>query len=78
MTSYDRRLTALEQRHYRIALPTLRIYHTIISPEREVEGIHLEGEFFDRAEGESVEKLRQRAFQAVGWETRPPLTDVCQ
>jgi hypothetical protein len=31
-TSYDRRLVALEQRHYQRALPTLRIFHTIIKP----------------------------------------------
>jgi hypothetical protein len=67
-TSYDRRLSVLEQQHYRAALPTLRIIHTIISPEREVEGVYLAGQHFDRAAGESVDELEQRAMRAVGWD----------
>jgi hypothetical protein len=62
------RLVALEQRHYRAAVPSLRIFHTIISPGRDVVGLYLPGQHFDRAEGESVEELKQRAMRAVGWE----------
>ena len=60
ITSYDRRLAALEQRHDPAPLPQMRILHTIISPDRDVEGVYLEGQHFDRAAGESVDELEQR------------------
>ena len=66
--SYDRRLVALEQRHNRAPLPRVRIIHTIISPGRDVVGLFMEGQHFDRAEGESEDELRRRALRAVGWE----------
>lgn len=67
-TSYDRRIIALEQLHTRAALPPVRVYHSIISPDREVVGAYVEGQHFDRAEGESVDELRQRGLRAVGWD----------
>ena len=67
-TSYDRRVCALEQRHYRAPSPPTRIIRTIISPGRNVVGLRLGGRHFDRAEGESVEELVHRAKRAVGWD----------
>ena len=67
-TSYDRRLAALEQRHDPAPLPQMRVIHMIISPDREVEGVYLCGQHFDRTKGESVDALEQRAMRAVGWE----------
>jgi len=66
-TSYDRRLVALEQRHIPAPPPQMRIIHTIISPNLEVDGVHREGRHFDRAAGEAVDELEQRAMRAVGW-----------
>ena len=71
-TSYDRRLTALEQRHNRAAPPQIRIIRTIICPDRGVVGMLMRcqgsDQSFDRAEGESEDQLRQRAMRAVGWD----------
>jgi hypothetical protein len=67
-TSYDRRLVALEQKRYRAAPQRVRVIHTIISPGRAVVGMHLNGRYIDRDEGESVEELRERALRAVGWD----------
>jgi len=66
-TSYERRLAALEQRHNPTPLPQIRIIHTIISPNREVEGVFLEGKHFERAAGETVGELEQRAMRAADW-----------
>lgn len=66
-TTYDRRLAALEQKHNSAPPTQIRIIHTIISPDREVEGVYLCGQHFDRSEGESVDELCQRAKCAVGY-----------
>ena len=67
-TNYDRRLAALEQRHNPATPPQVRVIHTIISPDREIEGVYLCGQNFDRSEAESVDELEKRAMQAVGWD----------
>lgn len=67
-SSYDRRLLALEQRHSRATPPLVRVIRPIIGPGREVVGMFVRGQHFDRAEGESEDQLRQRAMRAVGWD----------
>ena len=73
-TSYDRRVWVLEQRRFRAPLPPTRIIRTIISPSRDVVALRLAGRHFDRAEGESVEELEQRAMRAVGWDPPPSIS----